>query len=259
MPDLNTTSVVVATLATKEGIAPFLANVPKTIEQALDRPPVSELLRAGAKKQMLEATLAAELIKVSNMLSVGGNLKEGQALIIAIQLIDDYPNESLEDFCLCLRQGLKGYYGDIFRFDILVISGWFAKYLEDKYVAVENRLLDEKDDLYKIPKVEAPDPDSHQKWIDKLKEVTKPIGERKIPPIDTRDILTEGQERPKANLHPKTSGSEFIKHELHLEWCRTNFDKYTGDKLPSWKPESEWTGSLTEDQKNEIIAKALKD
>jgi hypothetical protein len=88
------------------------------------------------------------------MLTVGGNLREGQALEIAIQLIGDFPNESLEDFCLCLRRGIKGAYkidgkSDIFRFDILVINNWMKAYLDEKYKVMEDQLMKEKDELYK--------------------------------------------------------------------------------------------------------------
>lgn len=126
-------------------VSQLLANVPSRIEQVLDRPPVSELIRSGAKQNSIEATLAAEIVRTSNKLTVGGNLREGHALEIAIQLIADYPNESLEDFCLCFRMGLKGEYGEIFRFDVLVANTWMKAYLEKKYKVAEDELMKEKD------------------------------------------------------------------------------------------------------------------
>lgn len=144
LPSLNSTSAAVAVL-NAGGVSHFLANVPSRIQQVLDRPPVSELIRAGAKRNSIEATLAAEIVRTSNRLTVGGNLREGQALEIAIGLLADYPNESLEDFCLCFRLGLKGAYGDIFRFDALVANTWMRAYLEKKYQVAEDELMKEKD------------------------------------------------------------------------------------------------------------------
>lgn len=136
---------IVQGLDSTEGMQRFLASVPAKIENALDRPPVSELIRAGAKKESLEACLALQIVKTSDMLTVGGNLRQGHALEIAVGLIADYPNESLEDFCLCLRRGAKGLYGDIFRFDIAVINTWMKAYLEDKYQVLEDELMKEKE------------------------------------------------------------------------------------------------------------------
>lgn len=123
----------------------FLASVPAKIEHALDRPPVSELIRSGAKKESIEACLALQIIKTSDMLTVGGNLRQGHAMEIAVGLIADYPNESLEDFCLCLRRGAKGLYGDIFRFDVAVINTWMKAYLDDKYQVMEDELMKSKE------------------------------------------------------------------------------------------------------------------
>lgn len=136
---------MVKALNSAEGIKHFLATVPAKIEQVLDRPPVSDLIRGGAKKESIEACLSVQITKAASMLSVGGNLREGQALEIAIGLIADYPNESLEDFCLCLRRGIKGLYGDIFRFDVLVINGWMKAYLDEKYQVTEDQLMKEKE------------------------------------------------------------------------------------------------------------------
>jgi hypothetical protein len=135
------------TLASKEYTV-FLDTVPRTIKGALECPPVQELINCGAKLNDLESCLAVEIARASNMLTVGGNLRQGQSVEIARALIADYPGESLQDFCLCLRAGVKGKYGDIFRFDILVVNEWFKKYLEEKYQVVEDQLLNERETGY---------------------------------------------------------------------------------------------------------------
>jgi hypothetical protein len=232
----------------------ILGALPRSIEDALECPPVQQLVNQGASISDLEGCLAVEIARVSNMLTVGGNLRQGQSVEIARTLIADYPNESLQDFCLCLRKGIKGDYGDIFRFDILVIHGWFKQYLEEKYTAAENKLMQEKDELYKPVKPEpAVDPEAHQKWLDKLKEVTSPMDDRKIAPITDQDIRKEGKERRKYEPYPVTQPSEAIANELHREYVRQNYDIYTAAKLPTWVSEEQWLSGLSKKEKKQII------
>lgn len=243
----------------------LLANVPRTIEQVLDRPAVSALVNAGAKREQIEACLALEIAKVSNMITAGGNLRQGQAVEIARELIAEHPNESLEDFCLCLRRGIKGIYGDIFRFDVVVIFGWFKQYLEEKYQALEAKLMAEKDNQYEpivpdfsVQSETLTDEIKKQKEKERLKswmEAIKGVDEKKIAPLTDEDIKLEGKEKPKANFHPVTTISQAQKDELHREYIRKNYDLYTADKLPTWKPEKEWISLLTEDEKRGIYSR----
>lgn len=219
----------------------ILNTVPRSIKDVIECPPVQQLVNSGAKLNDLEACLAVEITKTANMLTVGGNLRQGQSLDIARSLIAEFPGESLQDFCLCLRNGLKGNYGDIYRFDILIISGWFKQYLQEKYEAIERKLMQEKDDMYKPIKTDPTNPDKHQMWIDRLKEA---VGSneiiKKVPPITDEDVEQEGQERPKASFHPSSPKSIIDKHERHIQYVRENYDLYTGDKLPTWISEEEW-------------------
>lgn len=242
----------------------LLANVPRQIDQVLDRPAISALVNAGAKRESIEACLALEIAKVSNMITAGGNLRQGQAVEIARELIAEHPHESLEDFCLCLRRGIKGIYGDIFRFDVVVIFGWLKKYLDEKYQALENKLMEEKDNQYEplVPNMEPPHSETLTDEVKKKKErerlkawldAIKAVDAKKITPMSEQDIKLEGQAKPKANHYPVTTLSQAQKHELHVEWVRHNFDKYTADKLPTWKPEQEWIDTLSEDDRKAII------
>lgn len=184
----------------------ILSTVPKTIEEALQCPPVQQLINQGAKVNDLQSCLALEIARTANLLTVGGNLRQGQSLEIAKSLISDFPGESLQDFCLCLRNGVRGAYGDIFRFDILVISEWFRKYLDQKYEAAEALLMREKEDMFKPvqpePKV---DPERHQYWLDRLKEEVNKVQVKKVSPLTEKEIKAEGQEKPKRQSHPYTA------------------------------------------------------
>lgn len=202
-----------------------LALVPRSINEVTECPPVKELLNQGAAINDLEACLAVEIAKVANMLTVGGNLRQGQSVEIAKQLIGDFPNESLQDFCLCLRLGIKGTYGEIFRFDVMVINEWFGKYLQSKYDAIEQKLMQEKDDLYKPIMIsgKVDDPERHQRWLDKLKAAVE-SGTRKVPDLTPREIQDEGQKKPK----PKTAYDngytlEFIEQKRKIQRAASEF------------------------------------
>lgn len=53
-------------------------------------------------------------------------------------ILSDYKQLSIEDVELCIRNGIKGLYGDIMRFDTSVICGWLTKYMEEKRLAAMN-------------------------------------------------------------------------------------------------------------------------
>jgi hypothetical protein len=240
--------------------AVILNTIPATIDRVLDCAPVSELVRHGAKRANIEAILALEITRVSRLLTVGGNLRDGQSIEIAMQLIQDYPNESLEDFCLCLRRGVKGAYGEIFRFDILVIYEWFKKYLEEKYVVAENKLREERDSMYSrlvvpepvrsfkrvwdYPAAYSPVKDSKARLIlwqlqwDAMSKTSFP----KPPPLTDTDVLTEGQITPKQKRYvPEIDPAEWEKkYELRKQYGLENYHIQTGEKLSTWISEEEW-------------------
>lgn len=209
----------------------------------------------AAGEQSVRAFVEFELIKLAARINVSGNLNDVQVQFIASQLVGMFPNETIADFKLCFERGSIGAYGKIFKLDGVEIGTWMKAYLDEKYQVMENELMKEKDDQYKHVAPEPTDPDAHQKWIDKLKEATKPLDDKKIPPLDDKDIRLEGKEKPKAKFHPFTPVSVIQQQELHLEWVRKNFDLHTREKLPTWKPEPEWIESLTEAEKVEIFKK----
>jgi len=226
---------VVETLdAGTEGISHFLASVPSTIDQVLDKPPVSELLRAGAKRNSIEATLAAEIIRTSNKLTVGGNLREGQALDIAIQLIADYPNESLDDFCLCLRRGVKGAYqidgkSDIFRFDVLVINNWMKAYLDQKCEALENALYKEKD-TFKNNLVWKPEIVPNEKAKEYLKKWEHKVLDSKID-VDSRITAAPAQRRGSGYKDPHPPEYYVLKDRIRRTASEFYKDRHSFKKM----------------------------
>jgi hypothetical protein len=241
----------------KDKFAAILATIPASIEKALDCPPIREIVRCGASVNDLESCLAIEIVKASNLLTVSGNLRQGHALEIAHQLIKDFPNESFEDFCLMLRNGVKGKYpidgkSDIFRFDMLVIRNWMKGYLEYKYQKIEDRMMKEKESIHQ--KVERTTSD----WIQLLKDAVKKTDEdgptktqsqnlaylAHVRAMTEKEIKDNGQIKPKFEPYPSTSKSEIINRVMHIEYLKANYDARTGEKLPTWQAEQEWIDSM---------------
>lgn len=55
-----------------------------------------------------------------------------------------------------------------------------------------------------------------------------------------KETLILGHERVDKINHPSTPADEVERILLHNQWISENFDKRTGNKLPNWKPESDW-------------------
>lgn len=72
------------------------------------------------------------------------NLQPAQVSFIAKSLRENFTYESLADINLCLKRGIMGNYGQIFRIDGAVITNWMQAYLDEKYDALEQRKAKEK-------------------------------------------------------------------------------------------------------------------
>lgn len=115
-----------------------------TIEKSLQSPKVFQL-----KKQLEEADLMKVVVFViknfCDSLNVKDNMNALQVVEAANEFVEKYTHESLEDFILCLKKGKNGEYGPIYnKIDRSVLFSFWAKYLEEKSLFLENKNLNYK-------------------------------------------------------------------------------------------------------------------
>ena len=213
--------------------------LPSKIKDAINQPSLSDLIKINGRENII-LYIQFELIKVSGLVSVSGNLNDNQIQFIAKQLLEMFPNETLADFKICFERGCMGLYGQIYRMDGIVLGGWMEKYLDEKYYALEQQLVEEKENIYKPVDIS---PDSNV-YINQLLEQLKPT--EKVRDISAKEIQEEGKERPKSIKHPSTPESLVKQKFMHDEWIRQNYDPYTGKPKANWISEDEWMKSINE-------------
>lgn len=181
--------------------------MPRTIQAALKQPPICEVTKISGRGPVVRY-VEFELIKATALVSVGGNMNDTQVQFVATQLVEMFPNESLADFKLCFERGCIGQYGEIYRLDGIVLRGWMEKYLDEKYQALEDELMKEKDRMYGKPEkkdepIDGPGYQEFKSWAAQLQE------QAKARPITDADIRREGQEQP-MRKQSVTSGYKYF-------------------------------------------------
>jgi hypothetical protein len=195
--------------------------LPTTIDGAIDCPPLCDLIRLHGDPQ-IRLFIEFELICLNDLVSVGKGLNSEQVQFIAGEFVRMYPNETLADFKLCFRRGAIGRYGEIFRLDGVVIGQWMKTYLEEKYQVIEEKLRKEKDNIY-APVQKVDNSEKHQYWLDKWKEDLDKASGKKPAPLTDKEILHEGQIKPKHKPYNNGYTLEFIELQDRIRRAASDF------------------------------------
>jgi hypothetical protein len=142
-----------------------------SVKDLLDKPPIA-MVKKVCEPEKIELFLSIQIGKLINACNIADNLniQRYQIPLIAGQLIELYPVESIEDFVLCFKRGQTGFYGTIYKLDASVLCGWMKDYLDEKYQLLENQVKKEKD--LKIEE-QSVNYESFKKRVDKFLEVKK--------------------------------------------------------------------------------------
>jgi hypothetical protein len=194
-----------------------------TIKEIRESYPSRELINRGANKGHLEALVSVMVMRAASFISTGGNLREGQALIIAQNILNDYPLLSLEDINLLLLNGVKGKYGPIYRMDISVIYDWIRAFEEEK--AEDREVVIKKEEKTQEAGEITP---QTQEMIDNFLKNLK--GPQSVPNVSRLEIANA-----KEPLKPKSLSTNYVFNpdadrliELKIQYGRLHADPYTG-------------------------------
>lgn len=213
---------------TPNEIASFISLLSNRISEVCSAPPLQLLLNQGQKKGILEAIISLLILKASNRISVSGNLRPGQADEIAQQIISDYPLLSIDDINLCLLNGTKGNYGQIYRFDISVIYEWIRMYEEEKADFLEQNHQKEVKSEIKEAKFDPATSEMVQEYLNKL---AKAGGMARVPSVTKEEINATDRPKSKSAGIPYGTKEENERRDLKIIWAKENTDLYTGRLL----------------------------
>lgn len=204
----------------------------------MDCEPITSVLKVAGDR-VVKAYLESEIIRLAS--SWNGNpalnIKAHQVPTIADQLIEGYKFESLEDFTLCFRKGITGFYGEIYRLDGAVIGTWMGKYLDEKYDALEQQKHKQKQ----------PEVEKHTgEVVDGAKYIKQMLDQWGVKQKgEENNAKANGYQREKLLYEPPKI-DEVKKRDLHFQWIKQNHDPLSGKQLPTWISEEEWNKKLNE-------------
>ena len=127
-------------------------------------------------------------------IGLGLDFSQEATEVLAEDLIDKYKYDSIEDILFALKSGRQGKYGNNYgKLNMIVISEWMAKNLEEKSKEREKLRHNEKKEEYELPQV------NYEAYKVREKEEQEKEVKKRHSPEDVRkqaeEILKNGDKR----------------------------------------------------------------
>lgn len=126
-------------LASQDQVKLLFLEKNMTLEKAIDGTKIKSLEKSLGEINMVKVVTYL-LMRFSESFNVGKNITNTQAPLIAIDIIEKYPYETIEDVVLLLKQVRQGIIGDGKDYKLdgqNILNKWFPEYLEKKYIEFE--------------------------------------------------------------------------------------------------------------------------
>jgi len=126
-------------LATEDQVELLFIEKQLTIPKAIDGTKLKKLEKTLGERDLTKV-ITYMLLRFSESFNVGKKLTSGQAPLIAIDIIEKYPYETIEDILLMLKQVRQGIIGDGKDYKLdgqNILNKWMPEYLDRKYEEVE--------------------------------------------------------------------------------------------------------------------------
>lgn len=183
-----------------------------TIQKIIhDAVPMIEMKRCVGSRQVAIA-LDVQLTRLVSNLNLKWNINDTQIKTIVEDLMDKYPNESLEDFIMCFKKARQGQFGELIRLDGPIIFSWMKEYLNEKYQAIESDLMKQKDEYYKSI---IPDESAIERLEQWKQSINQADGFKQVAKLTEQEIESEGQEKPKATPYTYNESEAQIRLREH--------------------------------------------
>ncbi len=120
-----------------ESITQQLIPIGKTYDLLKAIPISQQIVKFG--RHEVENQVSASIMKCATGLGI--QLSGVESKILIEDIIDKYKFDSIEDVQQCLKNGRRGNYGPTYnKLNMIIISDWMAKHLEEKAIARERKL-----------------------------------------------------------------------------------------------------------------------
>lgn len=207
-------------------------SVKKIIETAL---PISEIKRSLPPGE-IEKSIDIALTRLVESLNLKYTMNGNQIKILVEDLVDRFKNESIEDFILVFKNARQGQYGEIYRLDSAVVFGWMEQYLDEKYQALEDKLVKEKEQFNTVPQTITEEV-KEQQIKDRLRQwhesIVATAEVKKASPLTALEVRQEGQERPKPVTYVVSEHEKLRLMNEHENKLRNARIKYYKEVYPN--------------------------